>query len=111
MRFKREMVCLSLFSVALLFGLHTFNSKPILVLDMRRAIELPAAHLAHSTLSASQQQKLMARYTALLPHVIQTYAKTHRALIVSAQVLAGKNDSDITDVLVKETLRRIQHEP
>ena len=115
MRFKGKNLSLALIWIGVLLvvlmGVKQLLPQQLRVVDMRRAIQAPATSLARSKWSESQQKEWIARYTALLPHVIQDYAKAHRVTIVSTQVLAVNNDADITDALIAETLRRLKHEP
>lgn len=114
MRFERKHLSVALLSIGILIVALLCGQKRLpehlLVVDMRRVVQMPAASLARSKLSSARQNELMSRYTALLPRVIQAYSKTHRATIVSAQVLASQNDLDITDAIIAETIRRLKHE-
>lgn len=88
----------------------TGNSPKMVVVDMTRAIEVPAAHLARSKLDEAQQHKLMERFTKRLPLVIKAYAVKHRVTIVSARVLAHENALDVTHQIIQETLSELKHE-
>ena len=100
-------------SIGVLFGSGiTWLCAPtkLVVIDMARAIEEPASCLAHSTLSESAQQKLMARFTKRLPDVIDAYGKSHGVTIVSARVLSTHNNVDITALMIEQTIQRLKHE-
>lgn len=101
------------FSVGVLLLVATFliTSRPkIVVVDLARAIQEPALRLAHSKLSGDEQGKLIARFTKLLPEVIEAYAASHSCTVVGAHVLASPNHLDITPLMIKETIQRLKHE-
>ena len=86
------------------------NKPRLVVIDMTRVIQIPAAKLAHSTLSAKAQGQFMTRFTKRLPAVIQDYSTSHNVTIINAQVLAQHNNIDITTEIIKETYLRLKNE-
>lgn len=98
----------SLVSAAAIFFI--CNKPKLVVIDMTRVIQIPAAQLARSTLSPAAQGQLMTRFTKRLPEVIQAYSVSHHVTIISAQVLAQHNRLDITRDIIKETHLRLKNE-
>lgn len=88
----------------------TIRQPKLVVVDMTRVIELPAARLAHSTMPASKQAQLMTRFTKCLPDVIEQYAKAHHVTVISGKVLARENSLDVTRNIIELTLLRLKHE-
>ena len=87
------------------------TSRPkIVVVDLTRAIQEPAARLAHSKLSEAEQGKIIERFTRLFPEVIEAYAKARGCTVVSTHVLASNNSLDITPLMIEQTIQRLKHE-
>lgn len=102
---------IGMLTVALL-GFITLMRKEqsIVVIDIPRAIQETALNLAHSKISESTQKKVMARFSKMLPEVIDAYAKSHRKTVINARVLSSQNASDITQEMIEETVKRLKHE-
>ena len=87
------------------------TSRPkIVVVDLTRAIQEPAARLAHSKLSEVEQGKIIERFTKLLPEVIDAYAASNNCTVIGAHVFASKNQLDITPLMIEQTIQRLKHE-
>ena len=80
------------------------------IVDMTRAIALPAKSLANSKLNKNKQAIFMTRFAKLLPKIIDTYAHDHHVMVISANILANPNKLDITYEVVKKTLAACKHE-
>ena len=102
--------CISMGVLLVAFILLLGVTRKFAVVDMTRAIQEPAARIAHSKLSKASQGSLMARYTRLLPEVIEAYGASHRITVISAHVLSNHNTLDITPEIIEKTIQRLKHE-
>lgn len=100
-------VALLLIAVA---GIYWLIKPQLVVVDMMRAIHVPSAMLAHSTMSGDEQLKLMARYSALLPKIIKAYGDHHHVTVVSTTVFVSHNGLDITSTIIEQTLAGLRHD-
>jgi hypothetical protein len=110
---KKRLVFLSIGILALTLSLATslrLASKKLVVVDVTRAIQMPATRLSHSKLSPEAQSKIMQEFSNMLPKVIQDYSKAHGVMVISAPILAGHNEVDITTHIATATLERMKHE-
>lgn len=108
---KQRLVFLGLAVLALALSLAVSlgGHKTLVVVDVTRAIQMPATRLSHSKLSPEAQSKIMQEFSTLLPSVIQDYSLTHGVMVISVPILAGHNEADITTKIATLTLERIKH--
>lgn len=95
--------------VALLLSIKSLCQQNLVVVDVKRAVEVAAIALSKSNLTPEIQTNLMKKFSQRLPGTIAHYAKTHKVTIVNAQVLVSKNHFDITSTVVKRTLDEVRH--
>jgi len=84
------------------------NQPRLVVVDMVRAIQVPASMLARSTMPDEKQAKLIARFSTLLPQVIKAYGEAHHVTVVGAHVLVSQGRVDITNTIIQQTLFRLK---
>lgn len=107
---RMQWVAIALFFIGSLVGGFWLHQPRLVVIDMNRAIQIPASALSHSKLAPLRQQKIMQRFSSLLPDVIKTYGQSHHVTVVSATVFVSERSSiDITQDVVKQTLARLKH--
>ena len=110
---QKSTVAIAIMLVGILsIAVVTYLRQPrLVVIDMTRAIQEPARRLSHSKLTEARQVKIMQRYAILLPDVIKSYGQNHQLTIISATVLAGKNNRlDITHDIIEQTIIRLKHD-
>ena len=96
-------------AVILLIAGAIWMSQPRLVLvDMVRAIQVPSAMLARSTMNDAAQAKAITRFATLLPQVIKAYGEAHHVTVVGAHVLVSQGVVDITNTIIQQTLTRLK---
>lgn len=85
------------------------KTSSIVVMDLKRAILQPTRLLSQSKINESQQKDILQRYAQRLPNVIAEYGKQHHVTILSSPVLVDGGGVDITSIIMKQTLERVNH--
>ena len=96
-----------LFLIVLLGELCLFQPR-LVVVDMERVIQRPSEMLSRSKISEKAQQKIMQRYASLLPKVISEYGEAHGVTVLSCKVLVSQSHSDISNIIIEQTLARLK---
>ena len=86
------------------------TQRPLMVVDMNRAIQKPSMILARSKLTVEEQANIMKQFSKLLPEVIKDYGASHQVSVIASQVLVNQNNMDITDSIVELTIARMKHD-
>ena len=96
-------------TIALLLSIKSICQQNLVVVDVKRSIEVAAIALSKTNLTPEIQANLMKKFSQKLPGSIERYAKAHKVSVVNAQVLVSKNHFDITSIVVKRTLDEVGH--
>lgn len=81
------------------------SRSPIVYLNMKAVIADPTAKLVKSF--PAHSASMMSAYMNALPFVIADYARDHHVMIVSAVVLAGSDQRDITPDIMQAALAKV----
>lgn len=96
-------------TIALLLSIKSICQQNLVVVDVKRSIEVAAIALSKTNLTPEIQANLMKKFSQKLPGSIERYAKAHKVSVVNAQVLVSQNYFDITSIVVKRTLDEVRH--
>ncbi len=96
-------------TIALIISIKSLCSHKLVVVDVKRAVEITAVMLSKTTLSPKSQAQMMQKFSQQLPHSIEAYAKSHKVTIINAQVFVSQNKHDITSIIVRQTLSEVRH--
>ena len=107
-RHAREIMAISAALMMLIAGFLWMSQPRLVVVDMMRAIHVPAQMLARSRMPDDKQAKLMARYSTLLPEVMKAYGQTHHVTVMGATVFFSQRHADITNIVIQQTLTRLK---
>ncbi len=66
----------------LVVGAIWMHQPRLVVVDMVRAIQVPSAMLARSSMPDTKQAALITRFSKLLPDVIKAYGEAHHVTVV-----------------------------
>ena len=94
--------------IMLVAGFIWMNQPRLVVVDMVRAIQVPSAMLARSSMNETAQAKVIARFSLLLPQVIKAYGEAHHVTVLGAHVLVSQGVVDITNIIIQQTLTRLK---
>lgn len=97
-------------TIALILSVKSLCDKKLVVVDVKRAVEVTAVMLSKTSLAPSSQTALMKKFSQQLPYAIEEYAKAHRVTVINAQVFVSQNTFDITSSVIKKTLSKVRHE-
>lgn len=105
----KDWIGIVLGTIALLLSIKNLCQQNLVVVDVKRAIEVAAIALSKTNLTPEIQASLMKKFSQRLPSSIEHYAKAHKVSVVNAQVLVSENHFDITSIVVKKTLYEVRH--
>ena len=109
LRLHGRVIIAAVVAVILLVAGVIWMSQPrLVVVDMVRAIQVPSAMLARSSMPDTKQAALITRFSKLLPDVIKAYGEAHHVTVVGAHVLVSQGAVDITNTIIQETLLRLK---
>ena len=106
----KDYVGLLLGAIALIISIKSLCDQKLVVVDVRRAVEVTAVMLSKTALSPEEQARVMKKFSQLLPHSIEEYASLHKVTVINAPVFVSQNTFDITSRIVKTTLSEVRHE-
>lgn len=106
----KEYAGLLLGTIALIISIKSLCDQKLVVVDVKRAVEVTAVMLSKTALSPGEQARVMRGFSQQLPHSIEEYAKSHKVTVINAQVFVSQNTFDITSRIVKTTLSEVRHE-
>ena len=92
----------------LVAGIIWMNQPRLVVVDMVRAIQVPSAMLARSSMPDAKQAEVITRFATKLPEVIKAYGLAHHVTVVGAHVLVSQGVVDITNTIIQQTLTRLK---
>lgn len=104
----RIMLFIVLVVMGLVVSVVLLNQPHLVVVDVVRAVHVPSQMLARSKLSKDKQAALIARFTTLLPEVINDYGKAHHVTVVGATVFISQSHDDITNTIIQKTFARLK---
>ncbi len=104
-----DSIGLLLGTIALTISIKSLCSQKLVVVDVRRAVEITAVMLSKTALSPKAQAQMMQKFSQQLPHTIEAYAKSQRVTIINAQVFVSQNTHDITSIIVRQALNEVRH--
>lgn len=106
----KDCASLLLGTIALILSVKNLCDQKIVVVDVKRAVEVTAVMLSKTSLTPSGQANVMKKFSQQLPHSIEEYAKTHKVTVINAQVFVSQNTFDITSSVIKKTLSEVRYE-
>ena len=106
----KEYAGLLLGTISLIISIKSLCDQKLVVVDVKRAVEVTAVMLSKTALSPQEQARAMKKFSQQLPHSIEEYASHHKVTVINAPVFVSQNTFDITSHLVKTTLSEVRHE-
>ena len=97
-------------TIALIISIKSLCDQKLVVVDVRRAIEVTAVMLSKTSLAPGEQARVMRKFSQKLPNSIEEYANAHKVTVINAPVFVSKNTFDITSRIVKTTLSEVRYE-
>ena len=110
MRLKFQIATAVMYALMLIISMHYLAKPKLVVVDIKRAVEVAAQTLARSQLSSSAQKDFMQKFGEALPLAIASFASKHQVTVVSAHVLISQNNTDITANIITNAMDEVRHE-
>lgn len=105
-----NIIFITVFILGLALFLFTKNKDDLAVINLHDAIAKPTEILAQTKYSNITQQDIMKRYSRALMPAIKEYGEVKKLTIINAQTIINGAHRDITDDVIRITLKKVVHE-
>lgn len=105
-----NIIFITVIALGLILFLLTKNKDDLVVINLHDAIAKPTKILAQTKYNNTTQQDIMKRYSRALMPAIKEYGKAKKLTIINAQTIINGAHRDITDDVIRITLKKVLHE-